>query len=290
MRYTALAALRTVGLEVYRAPGRILIDFLQSRGVDCVLDVGAKCRANLAHGCATTAMAAGSSRSSPFPRPIRCLAVLAGDGLWEARQFAIGDAGGSAVINVGANSALSSFLTATEVEVVTPDDARSFKEGSETVDVRTLDDFAAELSGNLFLKSDTQGFERNVLEGAKDLDAPVVRRAARVADCASLSWHLDVGAGPRLHARKWFRRQSDPSLQTSSIAIKCRCWRWTQYFVDWTLHPGLINDDCLCFRFRSEFNSTGAAHAQAEIGIRSCRQPQWVPSDRVRLLRSLINS
>ena len=40
MRYAALAALRTVGLEVSRAQPN-LIDFLQSRSVDCVLDVGA---------------------------------------------------------------------------------------------------------------------------------------------------------------------------------------------------------------------------------------------------------
>ena len=54
-------------------------------------------------------------------------------------------------------------------EVVIPNDVRSFKERSETVVVRTLDYIGAELSGNVFLKSDTQGFERRVLEGAKTL-------------------------------------------------------------------------------------------------------------------------
>ena len=40
MRYMALGALRRAGLEVSHARPN-LIDFLQSRSVECVLDVGA---------------------------------------------------------------------------------------------------------------------------------------------------------------------------------------------------------------------------------------------------------
>jgi FkbM family methyltransferase len=91
----------------------------------------------------------------------------AGDVSWETKNLAIGDRCGTAPINVGANSVLSSFLSMNEG--VVSNDACSFKERSETVVIRTLDDFCADLSGNLFLKSDTQGFERQVLEGAKTL-------------------------------------------------------------------------------------------------------------------------
>ena len=151
-----------------RAPAN-LIEFLQSRAVDCVLDVGGN-EGQFGRWLRNHGYGGRIISFEPISASYRMLlAESAGDGLWEARQFAIGEHSGNAVINVGANSALSSFLTATEVENVTPDDARSFKERSETVDVRTLDDFAAELSGNIFLKSDTQGFERHVLEGAKTL-------------------------------------------------------------------------------------------------------------------------
>ncbi len=168
MRYAALAALRTVGLEVSRARPN-LIDFLQSRSVDCVLDVGAN-EGQFGRWLRNHGYTGRIISFEPISAAYELLlAEAAGDVSWEARRFAIGDRCGRAVINVGANSALSSFLTASEVEVVTPDDARSFRERSETVDVRTLDDFGAELSGNIFLKSDTQGFERQVLEGAKTL-------------------------------------------------------------------------------------------------------------------------
>jgi FkbM family methyltransferase len=167
MLYTALGALRRAGWEVSRARPN-LIDFLQSRSVDCVLDVGANAgqfgRWLRNHGY--------NGRIISFEPISSVYQVLAqeasGDDVWETKKLAVGNHCGTAEINVGSNSQLSSFLSVNEV-VVTSDHVRAFKERSETVVVTTLDEFGAEISGNVFLKSDTQGFERQVLEGAKTL-------------------------------------------------------------------------------------------------------------------------
>ena len=143
------------------------MDFLQSRSVDCVLDVGAN-EGQFGRWLRNHGYSGRIISFEPVSTAYQVLlAEAAGDASWEAKKFAIGDHHGTAPINVGANSTLSSFLSASEV--VNPEDARAFKERSETVDVRTLDDFGDEFSGNIFLKSDTQGFERQVLEGAKTL-------------------------------------------------------------------------------------------------------------------------
>jgi FkbM family methyltransferase len=166
MIFTALAALRRVGLEVSRTRPN-LIDFLQSRSVDCVLDVGANTgqfgRWLRNHGYTGRIIS-----FEPISKVYQVLVQEArGDVLWETKNLAIGDHCGTATINVGSNSALSSFLSVSEV--VPSDRALSFKERNETVAVTTLDELGAEVSGNVFLKSDTQGFERPVLEGAKKL-------------------------------------------------------------------------------------------------------------------------
>ena len=166
MRYMVLRALRRAGLEVSHVRPN-LIDFLHSRSVDCVIDVGA----NVGQFGRALRNRGYKGRIISF-EPISTVYQLlveeaAGDALWETKNFAIGDSSGTAPINIGSNSALSSFLPVSEL--VIPNSVRSFRERSETVVVRTLDDFGAEVSGNVFLKSDTQGFERQVLEGAKTL-------------------------------------------------------------------------------------------------------------------------
>ena len=166
MIHTALAALRRVGLEVSRTRPN-LIDFLQSRSIDCVLDVGA----NIGQFGRSLRNRGYTGRIISFEPISEVYQLLVqevrGDVLWETKNLAIGDRCGPATINIGSNSALSSFLSASEV--VPSDRVHSFKDRNETVAVTTLDEIGAEISGNVFLKSDTQGFERQVLEGAKTL-------------------------------------------------------------------------------------------------------------------------
>jgi FkbM family methyltransferase len=91
-----------------------------------------------------------------------------GDDLWTTSNLALGSSSGIMAINVSKNSQFSSFNDLTET-------ARSFDpnaefKASESVIVRTLDEAAPprDSGSNILLKIDTQGFERPVLEGAKE--------------------------------------------------------------------------------------------------------------------------
>src|SRR6516225_8405446 len=105
MIYTVLAALRRVGLEVSH-PRQNLIDFLQSRSIDCVLDVGANVgqfgRWLRNHGY--------TGRVISFEPILGLYQLLVkeadGDVLWETKNLAVGNHCGKATINVGSNSVL----------------------------------------------------------------------------------------------------------------------------------------------------------------------------------------
>jgi FkbM family methyltransferase len=147
MMYTALAALRRAGLEVSHARPN-LVDFLQSRSIDCVLDVGANAgqfgRWLRNHGYAGRIIS-----FEPIPAVYQLLLQEAsGDG---TKNLAIGNHCVTAIINVGSNSALSSLLSVSEL--VPSDSVRSFKERNETVAITTLDVFCAELSETCSLRA-----------------------------------------------------------------------------------------------------------------------------------------
>ena len=69
-----------------------------------------------------------------------------------------------ASINIADASVFSSLLPVTDAATVFEGTAVSTR--TETIDVRRLDQVLPDLSGNVLLKIDTQGFERPVLEGA----------------------------------------------------------------------------------------------------------------------------
>lgn len=87
---------------------------------------------------------------------------------WEVLPYALGAANGSCEINVAGNSFSSSFLRMLPSHVnIAPE---STYVGTEKVDVRTLDSLFPSLvseTANVYLKIDTQGFERDVLKGAQ---------------------------------------------------------------------------------------------------------------------------
>jgi FkbM family methyltransferase len=126
MLYGALAALRRAGLDVSRRRPN-LIDFLQNRSIECVLDVGANAgqfgRWLRNHGYAGRIISYEpvSSAYKLLNREVR------GDSLWETKNIAIGNHCGAATINVGSNTALSSFLATSNI--VRPADVGSLKQG-----------------------------------------------------------------------------------------------------------------------------------------------------------------
>ena len=87
-------------------------------------------------------------------------AKAAQDRFWKTHHCALGDFTGMADINVSNNSQCSS-ASAPESRYV----------GKERIEVKRLDDIYVSLvegARNVYLKVDTQGFERNVIEGARN--------------------------------------------------------------------------------------------------------------------------
>lgn len=90
-----------------------------------------------------------------------------GDSLWSLTNAAVGAAPGEAQINVATFTPYSSIKPVSAHGAAF--DSRAAGVRVETVPVVTLDDMFRIEVCPLFLKIDTQGFEEEVLEGAKDL-------------------------------------------------------------------------------------------------------------------------
>jgi FkbM family methyltransferase len=91
-----------------------------------------------------------------------------GDASWTCKQIALGDGPGSATIHIAGNSWSSSLLPMLETHSQAAPESRYV--GSETVSVRMLDEVLPEVArpdDRIFLKVDTQGYEKRVLEGAR---------------------------------------------------------------------------------------------------------------------------
>lgn len=155
--------LRKFGYDLVRSEPR-LIDFLKSRNINLVLDVGA----NVGQFGLSLRDAGFRGEILSF-EPIKSVfskleKTAQGDKKWQVRNLALGAATGRAAINVSEDTVFSSLLqqTAAAQEYYSP--ARV--ERSEEIEVATLDEiFQPFQAQNAFLKIDTQGFERQVLDG-----------------------------------------------------------------------------------------------------------------------------
>lgn len=165
--------LRHTGYEVRRigprgTPG--LAEFLRSRRIDTVLDVGA----NVGQFGLHLRDLGYRGRIVSFEPVGAVFAVLKGvaerDGNWEVHNLALGAARAAATIKVSENSVFSSLRAQTTDAARFDPAARVLRE--ERVAVERLDDlFDRFRDRRVFLKIDTQGFERDVLDGAsKSLD------------------------------------------------------------------------------------------------------------------------
>jgi FkbM family methyltransferase len=174
LRYLLKTPLRSLGYDIVKlhrttSPAQRRQLMLASHQVDLVLDVGADvgtyARELRANGYAGRIISF-EPRTSAFQK---LKANTASDRHWEARQAALGKEEGTATINVSRNAYSSSLLPILPSHLAAEPEAEYI--GSEEVPVTTLAAFlpgAAGDSRKVFLKIDTQGFERNVLEGARD--------------------------------------------------------------------------------------------------------------------------
>jgi FkbM family methyltransferase len=153
------------GFELRREPS--LAHFLASHRIDLLLDVGANLGQFALH--ARNRGYTGKIWSyEPTTAAHATLAKAAAhDADWSVFRFALGDRPGEAAIRVAAASELSSFRSSSDI-------GRNFTDAintvhTEMVDVRTIDQCVADVSANaIFLKIDTQGFEKEVLGGATE--------------------------------------------------------------------------------------------------------------------------
>ncbi len=139
--------------------------FIEDRQIDIILDVGA----NVGQFGASLRRQGYGGKIVSFEPVLSAFQELAAraeaDGNWEAYNVALGAAPGEAAIHVSDYSVFSSILTLTRA--ATEFDRHAAVGRKETITVRTLDDVAANLSGNILLKIDTQGYEKQVLQGGR---------------------------------------------------------------------------------------------------------------------------
>ncbi|BCO52674.1 MULTISPECIES: FkbM family methyltransferase [Mycobacterium avium complex (MAC)] len=148
---------------------RQFVKQLESRDVNVVLDVGANSGQygnDLRCAAYTGRIISFEPLSTPFSKLER---NASNDPLWDCRQCALGESDGTISINVAGNAGASSSvlpMLKSHQEAFPPANYI----GTEEVAIRSLDSVAPEVLGStdqFFLKIDVQGFERQVLAGAK---------------------------------------------------------------------------------------------------------------------------
>ena len=89
------------------------------------------------------------------------------DPLWDVYNYALGEDNYNSVINISSNSYSSSIMDMTDLHKSASFDSRYISK--QNISIKRLDDFIENLSdnaNNIFLKIDTQGFEKKVLQGS----------------------------------------------------------------------------------------------------------------------------
>jgi FkbM family methyltransferase len=180
-------ALRRVGYDIvsYHPAFHTLARrarLLEALDVDGVLDVGANV-GQYASQLREIGYRGPIVSFEPVEAAYRELArCAAADGRWSARHCALGAVTETRVIHVSRNLQSSSLLPmlASHVSAV----ADSAVERDETISVRRLDEMIDEVapdSRRVFLKMDTQGYERAVVEGAAGCLGRIVAMQAEVS-------------------------------------------------------------------------------------------------------------
>lgn len=165
---SALMAAYKRGFEIRRHPATRRQKMLAARGVDLVLDVG-----GADGGFGTILRQWGYAGRIVSFEPLansfaELSANIAKDPSWTARNHALGDEPGEAQINVASNSTSSSLLPMQDSHRAAEPNVDIVRQ--ETIRVERLDDVVADIirpEDTVYLKIDTQGFERHVLAGGQ---------------------------------------------------------------------------------------------------------------------------
>ena len=162
---------RKYGYDILHLPTDSLVrqrlDLLKQYDINLIFDIGANV-GQYAQKMREMGYQGEIVSFEPLPGEFQQLKKKAeGDFRWKAAEFALGNFNGTAEIHVAQNSYSSSILDILPVHVESAPD--SVYVGTKTIKVRRLDDVIDQyfLPGqNIFVKIDTQGFERQVFEGS----------------------------------------------------------------------------------------------------------------------------
>lgn len=163
-------ALRPLGLGLVkrsRLTASRRVRFCQQEEIDVVLDVGAA-TGEYGHGLRDEGYKGRIVSFEPLPESYAVLdQECRQDSLWDCRMFALGEAAGTAPLNVAGNRNSSSVLPMLDRHVAgSPSSATT---GTIDIRVEALDDIdVVNPSDNVMLKMDTQGFEAQVLAGSHE--------------------------------------------------------------------------------------------------------------------------
>jgi len=167
IKTTAKKILKSQGYTVSKAPS--LGDFIRSRNVDLVLDIGA----NVGQYCRDLRFEGYKGDIVSF-EPIKAVydelsSYMMHDKRWRGENVGIGSSCSTATIAVSENSVFSSLRP--QSSYAAEFDSRVRVVSTEEIEIFPLDHFAAYLLPyrNVFCKIDTQGFEEEVLRGAKQV-------------------------------------------------------------------------------------------------------------------------
>lgn len=171
-KHFARSIFHRAGIEVVRYPGRLpgarRVRLLEHHGITVVFDVGANdggYAAELREFGYQGKIVSFEPLTDAFARLARRSARDPG---WLVENLGLGDTAGTLRINVAGNSTSSSILPMLESHLAAA--PSSGYTGEQDITVFRLDDcFETYATGEKpFLKIDTQGFERQVLDGAID--------------------------------------------------------------------------------------------------------------------------
>jgi FkbM family methyltransferase len=175
--YTLLRTFNLAARAIYRRLGiihvgrrrvRDLMDFIESREIDTVIDVGA----NIGQFSESLRAHGYRGKIISFEPTSSAYQILskkaAADGNWEARNCGLGAASGTATLHASELSVFNSVLELSDVAKL--HDNRMAVDHTEEIPIYTLDQLVEPLlrglRGGTLLKVDTQGYERQVIEGA----------------------------------------------------------------------------------------------------------------------------
>ena len=147
-----------------------LLKGLQRFGVDCVFDIGAN-TGQFASELRSIGFCGSIVSFEPLPDAYQVLAInAAGDSLWQVHsRSAVGDVDGEIDINIAGNSVSSSILPMLEAHSSSAKGSAYIgKVKTPIVRLDTVSSKYLKANSNYFIKIDTQGYEWQVLDGARE--------------------------------------------------------------------------------------------------------------------------